>query len=47
MTDAVTVPTTTIPPAPKYNDQLLKLLIEEQRILIAAVMEVRDAIGSM
>jgi hypothetical protein len=43
----VTVPTTEIPKAPKYEDQLLKLLIEEQRIVIAAVIEVRDAIGAM
>jgi len=45
MVGGVTVPTTTIPPAPRHQDQLLKSLIEEQRILIEATIEVRDAIG--
>lgn len=47
MADPVTVPTTDIPPAPRYDDQLLKMLIEEQRIVIAAILEVRDAIGGL
>jgi hypothetical protein len=47
MGDPVTVPTTTIPPAPRHQDILLKLLIEEQRVLIEAILEVRDAIGGL
>jgi hypothetical protein len=43
----VTVPTTTIPPAPLHQDILLKMLIEEQRVLIEAILEVRDAIGGL
>lgn len=46
MADPVTIPTTEIPKAPGFTDQLLKLLIEEQRVLIAATIEVRDAIGA-
>jgi len=36
---AIEVPTTTIPPAPRHQDQLLKMGIEEQRVLIGATLE--------
>lgn len=41
----VEVPTTTIPPSPRHQDVLLKMLIEEQRIVIAAVIAIRDALA--
>ncbi len=37
------VPTTPIPPAPRHQDILIKMLIEEQRVLIGGVIEVCTA----
>jgi hypothetical protein len=45
MTEPITVPTTEIPPAPGFHDQLIKMLIEEQRVAIAVLIEIRDALG--
>jgi hypothetical protein len=43
----VTVPITEIPPTGPFQiDILLKQLIEEQRVVIAALIEIRDLLAS-
>ena len=44
---AETVPTTDIQNPPTYTDILLKMLIEEQRTLIAVQIEIRTLLEAM
>jgi hypothetical protein len=40
-----TIPTTEIPNGPMVTDMLLKQLIEEQRVQIAVLIEIRGTLG--